>query len=57
MSKTDTAPHRFSKQGFSLEKGIKYFFASNAGLTIVILVLIIAFLLKEGLGFFPGYRR
>jgi phosphate transport system permease protein len=26
-------------------------------LTIVILTLIIAFLLKEGLGFFPGYRR
>jgi phosphate transport system permease protein len=36
---------------------IRYFFASNAGLTIVILLLIIAFLLKEGLGFFPGYRR
>jgi phosphate transport system permease protein len=51
------APHRFSKQGFSLEKAIRYFFASNAGLTIVILVLIIVFLLKEGLGFFPGYRR
>ena len=57
MSKTDEFPHRFSKQGFSLEKAIRFFFASNAGLTIVILVLIIAFLLKEGLGFFPGYRR
>ncbi len=57
MSKTDEVPHRFSKQGFSLEKAIRFFFASNAGLTIVILVLIIAFLLKEGLGFFPGYRR
>ena len=34
-----------------------YFFASNAGLTIVILTLIIVFLLKEGLGFFPGYQR
>ena len=33
------------------------FFASNAGLTIVILALIIIFLLKERLGFFPGYRR
>lgn len=49
--------HRFSKQGISLEGAIRYFFASNAGLTIVILVLIIVFLLKEGLGFFPGYRR
>ena len=50
-------PHRFQKRGFSYERGIKYFFASNAGLTIVILGLIIVFLLKEGLGFFPGYRR
>lgn len=49
--------HRFQKKGFSFEKGIRYFFASNAGLTIVILTLIIVFLLKEGLGFFPGYRR
>ncbi len=45
------------QKGFSLENAIKSFFASNAGLTIVILVLIIVFLLKEGLGFFPGYRR
>jgi phosphate transport system permease protein len=49
--------HRFQRKGFSYEQLIKFFFASNAGLTIVILVLIIAFLLKEGLGFFPGYRR
>jgi len=49
--------HRFQRKGFSYERLIKYFFASNAGLTIVILILIIAFLLKEGLGFFPGYRR
>ena len=49
--------HRFAKRGISLEGGIRFFFASNAGLTIVILVLIIVFLLKEGLGFFPGYRR
>ena len=49
--------HRFQRKGFSLERLIKWFFASNAGLTIVILVLIIVFLLKEGLGFFPGYRR
>ncbi len=50
-------PHRFQRQGFSYEKAIKFFFASNAGLTIVILALIIIFLLKEGLGFFPGYQR
>ena len=49
--------HRYKKRGFSFEKGIRYFFASNAGLTILILLLIIAFLLKEGLGFFPGYQR
>ena len=57
MPKTAHALHRFSRKGFSLEKAIKFFFASNAGLTIVILVLIIVFLLKEGVGFFPGYRR
>lgn len=61
MSCHDSNPpergHRFQKRGFSFEKIIRYFFASNAGLTIVILTLIIAFLLKEGLGFFPGYRR
>ncbi len=50
-------PHRFQKRGFSCETAIKFFFASNAGLTIVILALIIIFLLKEGLGFFPGYQR
>ena len=50
-------PHRFQRRGFSYERAIKYFFASNAGLTIVILALIIIFLLKEGLGFFPGYQR
>ena len=45
------------RKGFSYDRLIRYFFASNAGLTIVILLLIVAFLLKEGLGFFPGYRR
>lgn len=49
--------HRLQRRGFSYERLIRFFFASNAGLTILILVLIIAFLLKEGLGFFPGYRR
>ena len=51
------SPHRFQRRGFSWDRAIRYFFASNAGLTIVILLLIIVFLLKEGLGFFPGYRR
>lgn len=49
--------HRFQRHGFSFEGAIRFFFASHAGLTIVILILIIVFLLKEGLGFFPGYRR
>ena len=49
--------HSYQRRGFSYDRAIKYFFASNAGLTIVILLLIIVFLLKEGLGFFPGYRR
>lgn len=50
-------PHRFQKRGLSFDRTIKYFFASNAGLTIVILALIIIFLLKEAFGFFPGYQR
>ncbi len=45
------------RKGLSYDRLIRYFFASSAGLTIVILLLIVAFLLKEGLGFFPGYRR
>lgn len=57
MANKPEPAHRFAKRGISLEGGIRFFFASNAGLTIVILVLIIVFLLKEGLGFFPGYRR
>jgi phosphate transport system permease protein len=50
-------PDAFRRRGFSGERLIRYFFASNAGLTILIFVLIIAFLMKEGLGFFPGYKR
>jgi phosphate transport system permease protein len=56
-SSTPATRHRFQRRGFSYEQLIRFFFASNAGLTIVILILIIVFLLKEGLGFFPGYRR
>ena len=54
---TPKNPDAYRRRGFSGERMIKYFFASNAGLTILIFVLIIAFLLKEGLGFFPGYKR
>ena len=50
-------PPSLRRKGFSFDRVFRYFFASNAGLTIVILLLIVAFLLKEGLGFFPGYRR
>lgn len=49
--------HQFQRRGFSFDAAVKFFFASNAGLTILILLLIVSFLLKEGLGFFPGYRR
>jgi len=56
-SPTESSTPSLQRRGFSYDRLIRYFFASNAGLTIVILLLIIAFLLKEGLGFFPGYRR
>ena len=36
---------------------MKAFFGGNAALTIVILLLIIVFLLREGVGFFPAYRK
>ncbi len=49
--------HQFQRRGFSYDAAVRFFFASNAGLTILILLLIVSFLLKEGLGFFPGYRR
>ncbi len=54
---SESSGHRFQRRGFSFERAIRFFFASNAGLTIFILLLIIVFLLREGLGFFPGYRR
>jgi phosphate transport system permease protein len=49
--------HPFRRKGRSNEGLIKTFFQSNAALTIVILVLIIVFLLREGIRFFPDYRR
>jgi phosphate transport system permease protein len=54
---SDEKTNSFQRSGFSFEGIIKFFFASNAGLTIILLLLIMVFLLKEGLGFFPGYRR
>lgn len=48
--------HPFCRRGRSTEGLIKAFFGGNAALTIVILVLIILFLLREGVGFFPEYR-
>lgn len=51
------ADHPFRRKGRGTDGLFKAFFAGNAGLTIVILVLIIAFLIREGAGFFPDYRR
>src|SRR5687768_16768967 len=51
------ADHPFRRKGRGTDGLIKFFFASNAGLTIVILVLIIGFLIREGSGFFPDYRK
>jgi phosphate transport system permease protein len=48
--------HPFRRKGRGTDGLIKFFFASNAGLTIVILILIIVFLVREGTGFFPKYR-
>ena len=60
MSETSSqvpADHPFRRKGRGTDGLIKFFFASNAGLTIVILVLIIVFLIREGAGFFPSYRK
>ena len=51
------ADHPFRRKGRGTDGLFKAFFAGNAGLTIVILVLIIAFLIREGSGFFPDYRK
>lgn len=51
------AGHPFRRKGRSTEGLIKAFFGGNAALTIVILILIIVFLLREGIGFFPEYRK
>jgi phosphate transport system permease protein len=49
--------HPFRRKGRGTDGLFKAFFAGNAGLTIVILILIIVFLVREGAGFFPKYRE
>lgn len=51
------AGHPFRRKGRGTDGLFKAFFAGNAGLTIIILTLIIVFLIKEGAGFFPKYRE
>ena len=51
------ADHPFRRKGRGTDGLFRAFFAGNAGLTIVILVLIIVFLVREGAGFFPDYRK
>lgn len=46
-------PNRFDRKRLRLDHFIKWFFASNALLAIVILALITLFLFREGAGFFP----
>lgn len=43
--------------GFDPQKLIKYFFGSNASVAIIVLVLIMVFLLREGIDFLPTYQR
>lgn len=49
--------HPFRRKSRGIDGLFQAFFAGNAGLTIVILVLIIVFLVREGAGFFPDYRK
>ncbi|MDD5349464.1 MAG: phosphate ABC transporter permease subunit PstC [Chthoniobacteraceae bacterium] len=46
-------PNRFDRKRLRLDHVIKWFFASNALLAIVVLALITLFLFREGAGFFP----
>jgi phosphate transport system permease protein len=43
--------------GLDPQKLIKYFFGSNASVAIIVLVLIMVFLLREGIDFLPTYQR
>ena len=53
----DPKPCPYARRGWNTQGWIKAFFGGHAALVIIILVLIIVFLLREGLGFFPGYQR
>ncbi len=43
--------------GVDPQKLIKYFFGSNASVAVIVLVLIMVFLLREGIDFLPTYQR
>lgn len=57
LPSTVPVDHPFRRKGRGTDGLFRAFFAGNAGLTIVILVLIIVFLVREGAGFFPDYRK
>jgi phosphate transport system permease protein len=42
--------------GFDSQKFIRFFFASNASVTIIVLILIMLMLLREGAGFIKTYK-
>lgn len=43
--------------GLDLQRTIRFFFATNASVTIVVLALIMVFLLREGAGFLGTYKH
>lgn len=47
---------KLNRLGFDGQKIIRYFFASNASVTIIVLVLIMLMLLREGAGFLKTYK-
>ncbi len=49
--------HKRTILGVDPQTLIKYFFGSNASVAIIVLVLIMIFLLREGIDFLPTYRR
>ncbi len=49
-------PKRFLGLHVDKQNIIKWFFGSNAGVTIVVLFLIMFFLAREGVGFLPTYQ-
>jgi phosphate transport system permease protein len=49
--------HRRSFLGIERQRAIRLFFAGNSSVAIIVLVLIMLFLLREGVDFLPTYRR